>query len=337
MGQQPRKKLTTMVLISLALLSTAACLRVHVRISPRRFPLQESHCASGHVIFAIVRQETHFLLEWLDYHVWLGFDHFYIYNQDDDKATLAELLRNHTSAGLVSLTPWNVGEQATAYLHAIDSYSENALSWTFLDVDEFVVFPENLTVAQALSRRGLFSNKKCLELLWWSYGDAGADAKSVQEKGVLQVLTRRARTFENKHPGKVVVRGGRNGKVYIFKLLQKLRPIGGWWHTCKRFASTHERATLSAEHAFLAHFQFRYGNESFKMRLARGTRGVFKTQSIYSTAHMIDFAHRNEMFDDSLLKRSALVRANMEKNYTTKRPLVNKTCTLDASMHRRTS
>ena len=267
---------------------------------------------SGHVVFAVVRQESNFLPEWLEYHIWLGYSHFYLFNQDDDKEFLHSALKYYVAADIVTLTPWQVGNQATAYLEAMKLFSQKVLSFTFLDVDEFVTLPEGTMLPKALSDLGLFSVKKCVELPWLSYGDAGVSMETTQQNGVLRTLTRRSRSIETEHSGKAILRGGSYDGLRTLATW-KITPAG-WWHGCDSFVSKQNRVTASPKQAYLAHFQFRYGNESLAMRVNRGSTGDFIGQSVYANRTIEHYAHRNEVFDDSLLKRSERVRESMQKS-----------------------
>ena len=261
----------------------------------------------GHVVFAVVRQEADFLTEWLDYHTWLGYDHFYLFNQDEDKTVLNSILKDYVDTGTVTLTPWNVGEQATAYLEAMRLHSCRVNSFTFLDVDEFVTLPEHVTLSQALADIGLLTKNKCAELSWWQYGDAGVDSNATRRDGVLQTLKRRSRSIATEHPGKVILRGGAHSRFHFLATYKFIKP--GWWHRCDKFVSKRYIVSVVPEKAYLAHFQFRYGNESFIMRLKRGTGGDFKGQSMYAMSWAAKhYASRNEVFDDSLSRRFELVK-----------------------------
>ena len=63
------------------------------------------------------RSETKFIVEWLEYHLFLGYSHFYIYNQDDeaDQDKLIDAVKLFSAAGLVTLISWKVGDQAGAF------------------------------------------------------------------------------------------------------------------------------------------------------------------------------------------------------------------------------
>ena len=83
-----------------------------------RGPLLDSP-GFGVVIVCIVRDEAHYLEEWMAYHVALGVDHFLIYDNGstDGSADLLERYQNH---GLVTRIDWPLGGgQLAAYNHAL--------------------------------------------------------------------------------------------------------------------------------------------------------------------------------------------------------------------------
>ena len=51
-------------------------------------------------VTAILKDEGHYLKEWLDYHLLAGVDHFYLYNNDSTD-NQAEVAAPYVKAGLV--------------------------------------------------------------------------------------------------------------------------------------------------------------------------------------------------------------------------------------------
>ena len=56
-------------------------------------------------IAAIFKNETPYLEEWLEYHLLVGFDHFYLYDNDGSNE-VRELLAPYFRAGIVSHHPF---------------------------------------------------------------------------------------------------------------------------------------------------------------------------------------------------------------------------------------
>ena len=90
-------------------------------------------------IVAIVKNEADYLEEWLAYHLALGVDHFFLYDNGSTDGS-AELLERTINHGLVTRIDWPIGGgQLPAYNHALRMFG-NATEWlAFYDPDEFLV------------------------------------------------------------------------------------------------------------------------------------------------------------------------------------------------------
>lgn len=265
----------------------------------------------GHVVCSIARSETKFIVEWLEYHLFLGYSHFYIYNQDDeaDQDKLIDAVKLFSAAGLVTLISWKVGDQAGAYLDALSKYAEKSSTFTFLDVDEFIYFrAKNVKVWDVYQNLGLFSTKKCIALSWLAFGvGSNVTEGEIASVGVLTSLVHRASGIEKLHPGKVVLRGGANNYVKDFHNTHGKSSHG--WHQCSGYARSKKRWLVAPPDVVtLAHFQFRHGTNSFIRRIERGVKGDFSGQEIYATETFERFKYRNEVPDTNLTAsmRSAL-------------------------------
>jgi len=254
-----------------------------------------------HVVFTVVRHEVEFIEEWLRYHLSIGFTHVHIYNQDDisEQYLIQEKLDNFVKADLVSIIPWQVGDQTGAYLHALKNFAPIVKTLVFLDVDEFIVFNRTSRVEDAVRSLGLLTDYICLEFSWLYYGDSYADAHTVREKGVLRSLTRRARDVETLHAGKIMLRGGMNDYIHGFTSSQRSLP---GWHDCSGYAKSEEYTLADPADAYIAHYQMRYGNESFIARVRRGSHGDFSGQELYKNLSLDTFEYRNAVFDLTLAR-----------------------------------
>lgn len=84
------------------------------------------------------KNESSFLDEWIKYHLVVGIDHFYLYNNNSDD-NFIEILSPYIDSGIVELIDWPYeSSQMRAYE---DCYKKNKFetNWlTFIDIDEFV-------------------------------------------------------------------------------------------------------------------------------------------------------------------------------------------------------
>lgn len=104
-------------------------------------------------VCAIVKNESRYLKEWIEYHRLIGVSHFYLY----DTASVdfpKRILRKYISEKLVTLVPWpdvsqtlgekethiwSLGIQTIAYQHAIQLKQKETKWLIILDVDEFLI------------------------------------------------------------------------------------------------------------------------------------------------------------------------------------------------------
>ena len=86
----------------------------------------------------IFKDEAPFLKEWLDFHLTVGVDHFYLYNNNSDD-NFREVLESYLREGTVTLIEWpEQNSQFKAYKHCFETY-RNETNWiSFLDSDEFI-------------------------------------------------------------------------------------------------------------------------------------------------------------------------------------------------------
>ncbi|MBR4152453.1 MAG: glycosyltransferase family 92 protein [Selenomonadaceae bacterium] len=89
-------------------------------------------------IVAILKNEGHYLKEWLDYHLLAGVDHFYLYdNESPDNQ--AEVAKPYVEAGLVDYisAPGKV-MQIAVYNDAVKRFKFFCRYMAFIDGDEFI-------------------------------------------------------------------------------------------------------------------------------------------------------------------------------------------------------
>jgi Glycosyl transferase family 2/F5/8 type C domain len=93
-------------------------------------------------LVACARWEEACIQEWVGYHQSIGFDHVYLYSNDDDPVALRRAVAPylHGSDPFVTFRHWpSVGQQAEIYLHFLETFRQDTEWFSFLDVDEFFV------------------------------------------------------------------------------------------------------------------------------------------------------------------------------------------------------
>ena len=102
----------------------------------------------------IVRDEAAYLLEWLAYHLCLGFDHLVVYDNESRDATPDILTQIASRDPRIDRVDWpdvpGCSSQLSAYQDALHQMSADWVA--FLDIDEFLVLKEDATVHTFLER-----------------------------------------------------------------------------------------------------------------------------------------------------------------------------------------
>ena len=86
----------------------------------------------------IFKDEAPFLKEWIDYHLAIGVDHFYLYDNNSTD-NFREIIIPYIDKGIITLIDWpEQNSQFKCYKHCYDTF-RNESNWiSFLDADEFI-------------------------------------------------------------------------------------------------------------------------------------------------------------------------------------------------------
>ena len=86
----------------------------------------------------IFKDEAPFLKEWIEYHLILGVDHFYLYNNNSSDHYLT-VIQPYMDRDIITLVDWpEYPGQYSAYLHWYQSYRQETQWASFIDADEFL-------------------------------------------------------------------------------------------------------------------------------------------------------------------------------------------------------
>lgn len=138
-------------------------------------------------IATIIKNESPYILEWIEYHRNIGFSRFYIYDNDStDNVDI--LLAKYTDMGVVVLTKIHgAGKQLIAYDDAVER-SKNEVKWlAVLDADEFIQDLTGESLSKILQRR----HQVAVLLGWMIFGSN--DQKEKENGLVIERFTRHAR------------------------------------------------------------------------------------------------------------------------------------------------
>ena len=95
-------------------------------------------------IVTIIKDESIYIREWIEYHLILGVDHFYLYDNESND-NLHEIIKPYIEKGIVTyiFCPGQA-KQIPAYNDAIVRFKENNHWMAFIDADEFIIINSNL-------------------------------------------------------------------------------------------------------------------------------------------------------------------------------------------------
>ena len=125
-------------------------------------------------IGAIMKNEGPYLKEWLDFHILVGVQKFYLYDNDSTDDT-EEILKPYIKSGIVEYKKVHGrGKQREVYLEIVNNH-RNKMRWLcLLDLDEFLFPVKHKTVQEFLHTLPTFSQ---LIIGWVIYGSSGHEEK----------------------------------------------------------------------------------------------------------------------------------------------------------------
>ncbi len=249
-------------------------------------------------IVACARWESPFIAEWLAYHTTIGFDHVYLYCNDDDPTELRDILSGLPSAlsARVTFRPYfGQGQQRFMYLDALRYARQNSEWISFLDVDEFLVLRSWASIPDLL----LELNRDAIDSLhlnWLFYGNNGH--KTRPAGSVLRNYTRRSRTVD--------VHTKHISRACCFEPHRMARAVFPFWHgltdpvwdgfkrrnvlgddmgpllqafptAMSAYLDAEDRSEAMIEAGYIAHFALK-SEDDFRIRVARGLGGNFGGQ-----------------------------------------------------------
>ncbi|HWW83567.1 MAG TPA: glycosyltransferase family 92 protein [Vicinamibacterales bacterium] len=138
-------------------------------VSPPAEPRQKANKLFSLAVVAIVKDEGRCLEEWLAYHILLGCEHFYLFDNgstDDSQ----KVLKKFITYGYVTRIDWPLFPgQIDAYNYAARTFGHLAEWLTFIDVDEFFVLKRHRSLPELLST----VDGDQLLIFWKMFGHSG--------------------------------------------------------------------------------------------------------------------------------------------------------------------
>jgi hypothetical protein len=251
-----------------------------------------------YAIAACARWETDAILEWIAYHRLLGFEHIYLYCNDDDPTELYErvsaLATGHDPYITFLHCPFH-GMQVWMYKHFLRHFAHEAEWFMFLDIDEFVVLKAATGLAEFMKIHG--EGCDALYLNWIFFGHNGFEDRPAGS--VLLQYTRR--DAQVNHYTKMITRSAsldverivREAEVGFWhdwgeKLGADMRrlnvlgdPMANYYedfpNRARAYLEVGDREERILNTACIYHFAFRSRND-INRRIARGAAGGFHGQ-----------------------------------------------------------
>ncbi|MBQ6297483.1 MAG: glycosyltransferase family 2 protein [Selenomonadaceae bacterium] len=268
-------------------------------------------------VVAILKNEGHYLKEWLDYHLLAGVDHFYLYDNDSPD-NQAEIAKPYVEAGLVDYfsAPGKV-MQMPVYNKAIKRFKFLNRYMAFIDGDEFIYpkWHEGGGIVELVDEiLSQVPNAAGLAINWQCFGSNGQE-KADYSRGVLERFTCRAPSdwqllnisIGNQHvktianPRKIKIFFNPHFGIYFetkFPVNENGNIVQGAFNN-----------PVTAQKIVINHYYVK-SREEYAKKVDRGRANTLMKRRL-EDFYLHD---RNEVFDDSILK----YRATRAENFTLK-------------------
>lgn len=171
-------------------------------------------------VCCIIKDENVYLEEWITYHLKIGFEHFYIYDNSSAipvKQTLEEIgLSQYATVIFFE----GKSMQVKAYNDCLDKYGRFSQWMAFIDLDEFVV-PKSTkgNLREFLAQYEKFAG---LGINWLVFGSSGLKAKTNRPQLESFVLRSEESLSINKHIKSIIqpryVRSARNAHCFRYQI-----------------------------------------------------------------------------------------------------------------------
>jgi len=177
----------------------------------------------SYALVACARWETDYILEWIAYHCAIGFEHLFLYCNDDDPAELFAKVHPYLCGPEPFVTFKHCalpGQQKAMYLDFLDHHKDQTEWFIFLDIDEFIRLPLHESIGAFTTDVG--AGADVVYFHWCYFGNMGYVDRP--PGSVLLNYTRRA-DIAYRYMTKVFARAA---AIDLNHLL--LGPVSDFWH-----------------------------------------------------------------------------------------------------------
>lgn len=160
------------------------------------------------------------MVEWLNFHRYIGFDHAFIYCNDDDPAELYEVLIPFVDSGFIHFYHHPIqGQQGSMFTHFMRNHSRECEWFAFVDMDEFILLRHYDNIANFLD-----SFEIAPDAVHFNTLNAGHNGHVTRPRGsVIENYTMRSKTVEGFT--KCIAR---RSAIDLSRLGDAFH--SGWWH-----------------------------------------------------------------------------------------------------------
>jgi|GEM_PF-7049954 Domain of unknown function. len=119
---------------------------------------------------SIIKNEASYMPEWLEYHILMGIEKFYIYDNDSTD-NIREVLEPYIAAGIVDYMPWSgKAQQVNVCNHCLSKCKLDTRWLLHFDIDEFIVTQTDENIPAYLRR---MEEHPAILLTWLAHGTSG--------------------------------------------------------------------------------------------------------------------------------------------------------------------
>ena len=269
----------------------------------------------SHTLCTCARMEEDSIVEWVEYHLTLGFDHIYVYSNDDNHDTLLSVLLPFLAPNNKYVTYIHCAEkgaQFKMYCDFLKYHGYKSKYICFLDQDEYIVLKKYSSISALTSDYRDFDS---IEMNWMIYGNSYYSNRP--KGGVLNNYKYRKEKIDvhTKHISKSsaffngpIGPGFHHslnliGNKKITNIMPQIKPFSTYFLVNDEEKANHRNAVedLSLKYLdelYIAHFAIKSENDFIK-RIERGLSGDFEGQNIWS-----------QFLTDSLLLQNYLKDTN---------------------------
>jgi hypothetical protein len=121
-------------------------------------------------ICSVFKNESKFLVEWIEFHKMIGVDHIFLYdnNSDDD---YMNYISNYIDEGYITLKIWKKKHAQMQVYEDCYRTNSNSTNWlALLDIDEFICLHEQTNIKSWIKK---FSAYPAVHVCWQMFGTNG--------------------------------------------------------------------------------------------------------------------------------------------------------------------